>query len=34
MGNAVEPLKEVASYITTSIHEDGIEVACKHLGLI
>ncbi len=34
MGNAVEPLKKIASYITADIHADGIEQACKHLGLI
>ncbi|WP_041138650.1 HAD-IIB family hydrolase [Beduini massiliensis] len=34
MGNAAEPLKKIASYITEDIHADGIEKACKHLGLI
>lgn len=34
MGNAVAPLKEIATYITEDIHSDGIEKACKYLGLI
>lgn len=34
MGNAAEPLKKIASYITSDIDADGIEQACKHLGLI
>lgn len=34
MGNSVEPLKQIASYITTDIKEDGILNACLHLELI
>lgn len=33
MGNAIEPLKEVADYVTTSIGEDGVWNACIALGL-
>lgn len=34
MGNAWEPLKKAATYVTSHIDEDGIWVACKRLGLI
>lgn len=33
MGNAIEPLKEVADYVTTPIGEDGVWNACIALGL-
>jgi len=34
MGNGVEEVKEVASYVTDHIDQQGIEKACKHFGLI
>lgn len=34
LGNAWEPLKRKATYVTSHIDEDGIWNACKHLGLI
>lgn len=34
MGNAVEPLKEMADFVTRSVDEDGIEYACRHFGWI
>ncbi len=34
MGNAIEPLKAKASYITDDNDKDGIYNACKHLNLI
>ena len=34
MGNAAQVAKDVAEYITTDIHEDGILNALKHYGLI
>ena len=34
MGNAVPELKERASFVTTSVDEDGILNACKTFGLI
>lgn len=34
MGNAVEPVKAAADYITADIDEDGIEKALVHFGLI
>ena len=34
MGNASQPAKDVAEYITTDIHEDGIMHAMEHYGLI
>ena len=34
MGNAWEPLKAAATYVTDHIDEDGIWNACKRLGLI
>lgn len=34
MGNAIDELKEIATYITKSNKEDGIEYACKYFGWI
>lgn len=34
MGNAIDELKEIASFITKSSNDDGIEYACKHFGWI
>ena len=34
MGNALESLKQVADYTTTSVDDDGVLNALKHLGLI
>lgn len=34
MENAIDEVKEIASYITKSNKEDGIEYACKHFGWI
>ncbi len=34
MGNAADPVKEAASYVTTSVDEDGIANALKWYGLI
>lgn len=34
MGNAIEELKEMATYVTTSSDDDGIYLACKHFGWI
>lgn len=34
MGNGSDQAKEIADYVTTSLHEDGIWNACKHLGLL
>lgn len=34
MGNAIDLLKEKATFVTRSVEEDGIEYACKKLGLI
>lgn len=34
MGNASQPAKEAAEYVTTDIHEDGIMHAMEHYGLI
>ncbi len=34
MGNAVQPLKDIATFVTKDIEEDGIEYACQQLGLI
>lgn len=34
MGNATQPAKDAAEYITTDIHEDGIYNALGHYGLI
>jgi len=33
MGNAVEPLKAVANFVTKNIEDDGIYYACEQLGL-
>lgn len=33
MGNAVEPLKRVADFVTKNIEDDGIYYACQQLGL-
>ena len=34
MGNASQPIKDVCSYVTASIEEDGIYKAMEHFGLI
>ncbi len=34
MGNATDTLKSVADYVTTDIHDDGIQNALLHFGLI
>jgi hydroxymethylpyrimidine pyrophosphatase-like HAD family hydrolase len=34
MGNATEPTKRVAEYVTADIHDDGIYKAMQHFGLI
>ena len=34
MGNAIEPLKQVADYVTASIDDDGIAEALRHFGVI
>ncbi|MFV0393828.1 MAG: HAD-IIB family hydrolase [Coprobacillaceae bacterium] len=34
MGNAIEPLKKRATYITTDVDKDGIYNACKHFNWI
>lgn len=34
MGNAIEELKQKATYVTTDAKEDGIYNACKHFGWI
>ena len=34
MGNAIDKLKEHATFITKSNKEDGIEYACRHFGWI
>ena len=34
MGNAVDRLKEVASFVTKPADEDGIQFACRHFGWI
>ena len=34
MGNAVERLKEIATFVTKNVDEDGIQYACEYLGLI
>lgn len=34
MGNAIEPLKQMAYFVTKGVQEDGIEYACRYLGLI
>ena len=32
MGNAIDEVKEIATFVTKSNVEDGIEYACKHFG--
>lgn len=34
MGNAIDELKEIADYVTTSVDDDGIRNALRHFGLI
>ena len=34
MGNGTDDAKNVADYVTDSLHDDGIYNACKHFGLI
>lgn len=34
MGNAIEPLKEIATYVTDRSDSDGIGKACRHFGWI
>ena len=34
MGNAVDRLKEIATFITKDVNDDGIQYACEYLGLI
>ena len=34
MGNAEEPVKAVADFVTADIDDDGIEKALQHFGLI
>lgn len=34
MGNAIEPLKEIATYVTGPSNSDGIKQACIHFGWI
>lgn len=34
MGNAIEPLKAIASYVTDRSDQDGIGKACRHFGWI
>lgn len=34
MGNAVDGVKKAADYVTADIFDDGIYLACKHLGLL
>ena len=34
MGNAVDELKSIATFVTLPVHEDGIEYACRHFGWI
>jgi len=34
MGNAVEPLKKLANYVTSSVEEDGILNGLKWAGLL
>lgn len=34
MGNAIEPLKQKATYVTKDAKDDGIYYACKHFGWI
>lgn len=34
MGNAIDELKKIATFVTKSNKEDGIMYACKHFGWI
>lgn len=34
MGNAIDELKEIATFVTKGCNEDGIEYACQHYGWI
>ncbi len=34
MGNAIDELKEIASFVTKCSNDDGIEYACRHFGWI
>ena len=34
MGNAVDELKSIATFVTLPVHEGGIEYACRHFGWI
>ncbi len=34
MGNAIDLLKEKATFVTKTVEDDGVEYACKTLGLI
>jgi hypothetical protein len=34
MGNATEPAKAAAEFVTTDIHDDGILRAMQHYGLV
>ena len=34
MGNAIDQLIELATFVTYSCDEDGIEYACQHFGWI
>lgn len=34
MGNAIEPLKQAADYVTEDIGHDGVLKACRHFGLL
>ena len=34
MGNAIDALKQTATYVTDNVDEDGIYNACRYFGLI
>ena len=34
MGNAIDELKEVATFVTKNCDDDGIEYACQHFHWI
>lgn len=34
MGNALDSVKQTASYVTASVQEDGVPAALRHFGLI
>ena len=34
MGNAGEPVKELADYVTAQVEEDGVSQALRHFGLL